>query len=64
MKKEGEKLQANLLKNKASSPDTEADAQGMDFQKLLANLKQARGFLHISQLLSLFVPVKNIPFTR
>ncbi|CAE7445834.1 unnamed protein product [Symbiodinium sp. CCMP2592] len=43
VKKEAEKLQANLLKTKVASPDTiEADAQGMpDFNRILELLQQA-----------------------
>ena len=43
VKKEAEKLQANLLKNKISSPDTiEADAQGFpDFKRILEFLQKA-----------------------
>ena len=44
VKKEAEKLQANLLKNKISSPDTiEADAQGFpDFKRILELLQKAQ----------------------
>eukprot|EP00438_Fugacium_kawagutii_P013200 Skav224512 [mRNA] locus=scaffold825:42959:49132:- [translate_table: standard] len=44
VKKEAEKLQANLLKNKISSPDTiEADAQGFpNFQRILELLQKGQ----------------------
>ncbi|CAK9005793.1 unnamed protein product, partial [Durusdinium trenchii] len=44
VKKEAEKLQANLLKNKISSPDTiEADAQGFpDFNRIRSLLQEAQ----------------------